>query len=183
MIDSHQASSALAEITDIAQRVRQSRFYQHSSSMLMLWGALTFAGYLFSFGVPARANYGWVGVFIAGIVGSVLIGVLSRRRGDVNTFDARATAAIVVFIAFGAIWSIGVGQFTPRQLSAFWPTYFMLPYIIAGLWLGSAFVIIGTAIIALTLIGYFFAGPWFLPWMALVNGGGLLLGGFWMRRS
>jgi hypothetical protein len=59
----------------------------------------------------------------------------------------------------------------------------MLPYIIAGLWLGGAFVAIGTAIIALTLIGYFFAGPWFELWMALVNGGGLLLGGFWMRRS
>ena len=183
MIDSHQASSALAEITDIARRVRQSRFYRHSSSMLMLWGALTFVGYVSSFGVPSLAGYVWVGVFIAGIAGSVLIGVLSRKRAGVNTFDAKATAAIVVFIAFGAIWSVGVGQFTPRQLSAFWPTYFMLPYIIVGLWLGSAFVIIGTAIIALTLVGYFFAGPWFQLWMALVDGGGLLLGGFWMRRS
>jgi hypothetical protein len=183
MIDSHQASSALADITDIARRVRQSRFYRHASSMLMLWGALTFAGYVLSFGVPSLAIYGWVAVFIAGVAGSVLIGVLSRKREGVNTFDARATAAIVVFIVFGAIWSVGVGHFTPRQLAAFWPTYFMVPYIIVGLWLGSALVLIGTAIIALTLIGYFYAGPWFELWMALVNGGGLLLGGFWMRRS
>ncbi|HTF79050.1 MAG TPA: hypothetical protein VK620_32865, partial [Bradyrhizobium sp.] len=117
------------------------------------------------------------------IAGSALIGALSRTRAGVNTFNAKATAAIVVFVAFGAIWSVGVSHFTPRQLGAFWPSYFMLPYIIAGLWLGSAFVAIGTAIIALTLIGYFFAGPWFELWMALVNGGGLLLGGFWMRRS
>lgn len=183
MIDRDQASSALADITDIAQRVRQSRFYQHASSMLMLWGALTFVGYVFSFGMPSRAGYVWVAVFIVGIAGSVLIGSLSRKRAGVNTFNAKATAAIVVFIAFGAIWSVGVGHFTPRQLGAFWPTYFMLPYIIVGLWLGSAFVSIGTAIIVLTLIGYFFAGPWFELWMALVNGGGLLLGGFWMRRS
>jgi len=183
MIDSHQASSALADITDIARRVRQSRLYQHASSMLMLWGALTFVGYLLTFGMPSFAGYGWVVVFIAGVAGSVLIGALSRRRAGVNTFDARATAAIVVFIAFGAIWSIGVGQFTPRQLSAFWTTYFMLPYIMIGLWLGSALVVIGTAIITLTLIGYFYAGPWFPLWMALVNGGGLLLSGFWMRRS
>jgi hypothetical protein len=183
MIDSHQASSALADITDIARRVRQSRFYQHASWMLVLWGALTFAGYVLSFGMPSLAGYVWVMVFIAGIAGSVLIGALSRKRAGVNTFSAKATAAFVVFIAFGAIWSAGVGHFTPRQLGAFWPTYFMLPYIIVGLWLGSAFVVIGTAIIALTLIGYFFAGPWFELWMALVNGGGLLLGGFWMRRS
>ena len=183
MIDSQQASSALADITDIARRVRQSRFYQHASSMLMLWGALVFVGNLFAFGMPRLAGYGWVAVFIAGVAGSVLIGILSRKRAGVNTFDARATAAIVVFIAFGAIWSVGFGQFTPRQLSVFWPTYFMLPYIMVGLWLGGALVAIGTAIIALTLLGYFYAGPWFGLWMALVNGGGLLLGGFWMRRN
>src|SRR4051812_48162313 len=183
MIDIHQASSDLADITDIARRVRQSRFYQHASSMLMLWGALTFVGHVLSFGMPSIAGYGWIMVFIAGVAGSALIGVLSRKRAGVNTSDARATAAIVVFIAFGAIWSVGVGNFTPRQLGVFWPTYFMLPYIMVGLWLGSALVAIGTAIIALTLIGYFFAGPWFELWMALVNGGGLLLGGFWMRRS
>jgi len=183
MIDSQQASSALADIADIAQRVRQSRFYQHASSMLMLWGVLTFIGYVFAFGMPRLAGYGWVAVIVAGVAGSVLIGMLSRKRAGVNTFDARAAAAIVVFIAFGAIWSIGVGQFTPRQLGAFWTTYFMVPYIMVGLWLGNAFVAIGTAIIALTLLGYFYAGPWFGLWMALVNGGGLLLGGFWMRRE
>jgi hypothetical protein len=183
MIDSHQASSALADIADIARRVRQSRFYRHASSMLILWGTLVFLGHVFAFGMPRWAGYGWVAVFIAGVAGSVLIGALSRKRSGVNTFDARATAAIVVFIAFGAIWSIGVGNFTPRQLSVFWPTYFMLPYIMLGLWLGNALVAIGTAIIALTLIGYFYAGPWFGLWMALVNGGGLLLGGFWMRRT
>ena len=35
MIDSHQASSALADITEIGRRVRQSLFYQRASSMLM----------------------------------------------------------------------------------------------------------------------------------------------------
>ena len=136
MIDSHQASSALADIDDIARRVRQSRFYQHASAMLMLWGALTFTGYVVSFGLPSRAGYVWVAVFVAGIAGSVVIGAWSRKRAGVNTFDARAAAAIVVFIAFGAIWSVGVGHFTPRQLGAFWPSYFMLPYTIVGLWLG-----------------------------------------------
>jgi hypothetical protein len=183
MIDSQQAHSALADIDDITRRVRQSRFYRHASSMLMLWGALTFVGYLVSFAVPALARYAWIAVFLAGIAGSVTIGAASRRRAGINTFNARATAAMVIFIAFGAIWSIGVGHFTPRQLGAFWPTYFMLPYILLGLWLGQAFVAIGAAVIALTLLGYFYTGPWFELWMAFVNGGGLLLGGFWMRRS
>ena len=41
MMDRIQASSALADVTDIAQRVRQSMFYRHASAMLMLWGVLT----------------------------------------------------------------------------------------------------------------------------------------------
>jgi hypothetical protein len=59
----------------------------------------------------------------------------------------------------------------------------MLLYAIAGLWLGYAFVLIGVGISILTLIGYFYVGgEAFSLWMAFVNGGGLLLGGLWMRR-
>ena len=43
---------------------------------------------------------------------------------------------------------------------------------------------IGLGITVLTLIGYFFVGGFaFLLWMAVVNGGGLILGGLWMRWS
>jgi hypothetical protein len=68
-------------------------------------------------------------------------------------------------------------------MDAFWPIYFMMVYTIVGLWFGYAFVAIGVGITALTLIGYFFAGDWFNLWMAVVDGGGLILGGLWMRRS
>jgi hypothetical protein len=51
------------------------------------------------------------------------------------------------------------------------------------MWFGYAFVLIGVSISILTLIGYFYiGGDAFLLWMAFVNGGGLLLGGLWMRR-
>ena len=95
----------------------------------------------------------------------------------------RARFGAIDIIVSPAVGGIVPGYETARQLGAFWPSYFMLPYLIAGLWLGGAFVVIGTAIIALTLIGYLSAGPWFDLWMALVCGGGLLLGGLWMRRS
>jgi hypothetical protein len=76
-----------------------------------------------------------------------------------------------------------LGHFTPRQMGTFWPIYFMLLYIIAGLWFGQAFVVIGLCISALALAGYFLVGDWFDLWMAFVDGGGLMLGGWWMRRS
>jgi hypothetical protein len=91
--------------------------------------------------------------------------------------------AFLLFIVFGIFVSVWLGHFTPRQLGAFWPIYFMMVYTIAGLWVGYAFVAIGLGIAALTLIGYFFLGSAFDLWMAFVDGGGLVLGGLWMRRN
>jgi uncharacterized membrane protein YjjP (DUF1212 family) len=59
----------------------------------------------------------------------------------------------------------------------------MLAYSVAGLWIGPAFLVIGVATTALTVIGYFYVGPWFDLYMAFVNGGGLVLAGAWMRRG
>ena len=183
MIDRSQASSALAQIEEIGARVRQSLFYRRTSAMLILWGALTFAGHLVTFIAPLQSRYVWIAIMVLGVAGSVVIGRVTAKSEGVNNFNARIFAAFVIFVAFGFLWSVGVGQFGGRQLGAFWTSYFMLPYILLGLWLGWAFVAIGAAVMALTFIGYFYSGDWFGLWMAFVNGIGLILGGLWMRRS
>ena len=66
MIDSQQASEALADIDEIARRVRQSRIYNLASLMLIMWGALVFAGYLGSFLLPRYAGYIWIAVECGG---------------------------------------------------------------------------------------------------------------------
>jgi hypothetical protein len=183
MIDSHQASEALADINEIARRVRQSRIYNLASLMLILWGALVFAGYLASFLLPRYAGYLWVAVNAAGVAGSFAVSAFTYPKSGVRTFDFRVLIACLLFFAFGYLCSSLLGHFTARQLGTFWPIYFMLFYSIAGLWVGHAFVAIGLSISALALAGYFWAGDWFEPWMAFVDGGGLMLGGLWMRRS
>ncbi|UZE48306.1 hypothetical protein [Rhodopseudomonas sp. P2A-2r] len=182
-IDLHEAAAALHDIDDIVQRVKRSRSYQLASLMLMLWGPLIALGYAVSWAWPRYAGYGWVLIDLIGVAGSYAISARGRASDGTHRFDGRMFVALVLFFGFGLLWSIGIVHFTPRQLGAFWPIYFMLVYSIAGLWLGAAFVAIGLGITALTLVGYFFAGPWFELWMAVVNGGGLLLGGFWMRRN
>jgi hypothetical protein len=182
-IDPKQAAAALSDIDSIAHRVRQSRIYDIASLMLMMWGALVFAGNVASYLWSPQAGYIWIAVNVAGVVGSFAVSAFARRRIGVPSFDFRIAAAFALFFAFGILWSIGLAHFTPRQLSVFWPTYFMMVYSIVGLWVGPAFVAIGLGITALTMIGYFFAGEMFELWMACVNGGGLILGGLWMRRS
>jgi len=182
-IDPKEAASALSDINEMARRIRQSRIYNLASLMLIMWGALVFAGYLGSFLLPRYAGYIWVAVNVAGVAGSFAISALTYPKSGVRTFDFRTLIAFLLFFAFGFLCTSLLGQFTPRQMGTFWPIYFMLLYIIAGLWFGHAFVAIGLSISALTLVGYFWVGDWFDLWMAFVDGGGLMLGGFWMRRS
>jgi hypothetical protein len=38
-------------------------------------------------------------------------------------------------------------------------------------------------VFAASLVGYFFFQPWLAFWMAAVGGGGLFVGGLWLRRA
>src|SRR5712664_744792 len=116
MIDSKQASQALTEINEIARRVRQSRIYNLASLMLIMWGALVFAGYMASFLWPRSAGYAWLAVYAAGIAGSFAISAFGSSRTGVRTFDIRMLVAFLLFIAFGIFASRWLGHFTPRQM-------------------------------------------------------------------
>jgi hypothetical protein len=183
MIDSKQATEALSEINEIARRVRQSTIYRLSSLLIIMWGVLVFAGNLSNYLSPRTAGYVWIAIYIAAILGSFAISAYDHARTGIRSFDIRMLAALLLYFAFGFFCVTFLGHFTPRQEGTFWPIYFMLAYVLVGLWVGPAFVAIGLGITALTLIGYFFIGESFPLWMAFVNGGGLIVGGLWMRRS
>ena len=182
-IDPKEAASALSDIEQIVHRVRQSTIYNFASLMLILWGVLIFAGNIATELWPRQGGYIWIAVNVLGCAGSFAVGAFESRRMRLHRFDLRMVAAFALFFAFGILWSIALGHFTARQLGAFWPTYFMMLYTVVGLWAGPAFVAIGLGVTALTVIGYFFSGEAFNLWMAFANGGGLMLGGLWMRRS
>jgi hypothetical protein len=182
-IDPQEAASALSDIDVISRRVRQSTMYRLSSLLTIFWGVLVFAANIASFLWPRSAGLIWLGIYAVGIAGSFVISAAGYSRNRVRTVDVRMLLAYLLLIAFG-FFCCWLGHFTEaRQIGTFWAIYFMLVYAIVGLWLGYTFVAIGVSITALTLVGYFFAGGWFEPWMAVVNGGGLVLGGLWMRRG
>jgi hypothetical protein len=182
MIDKSEASEALADIDDMVRRVRQSRIYDLASQLMVMWGALVFAGYLVTWLVPSYAAIGWIAVYIIGIGGWGAFSAINQPKSGVRTFDLKFLYALAMIVIFGVFLCI-FARFGPRQLSTFWPIYFMLFYSIAGLWFGYAFIVIGFAVSVLTVVGNFYAGSAFDLWMAFVNGGGLILGGLWMRRS
>lgn len=181
-IDAKEAAQALSDVNDIVRRVRRSRTYEVASLMMIWWGVVVLIGNIATFVAPRSGSMIWIGVNAAGVVGSFALSLFYFPRQDVRRFDGRMAIAFLLFFAFGLLCSTVFGHFGPRELGAFWPIYFMLFYCLAGLWFGYAFVAIGLAISALTLIGYFFVtGGAFLLWMAAANGGGLIVSGLWMR--
>lgn len=182
MIDSREAQAALADIKDMVARVRQSRIYDRASLIAIACGVLVFAGNVANFFVPRYWSAIWVTVNVLNVVVVAAISIVDYSKTKIRNFDFRIFAAFLLFFSFGLLTTSVLGHFEGRELGAFWPIYFMLFYCLAGLWFGWAFLTLGLSIIALTLIGYFFIGGTnFLLWMAVVNGGGLILSGFWMR--
>jgi hypothetical protein len=182
MIDSQQASAALDDINGVVRRVRQSQIYQTASLIITMWGVLVFAAYIANYAWPRQGYTIWTVTNLLGLVITTAIGFVSNLRSGTRTFPIRSLITFVLIGAFGVFCSVVLGHFGPRPMIVFWVLYGMLFYAIAGLWFGYAFIVIAVGTTALTLIGYYEIGPAFLLWMAVVHGGGLVLGGLWMRR-
>ena len=181
-IDKSEAAAALDDIASIVERVKQSTFYRNAGAILVMWGVLVACGYLATYLMPARSVLIWTALHIAGTAGTIAL-LRRQRLHEGRSADLRALAALALFFGFGILWSVVLGRMGAREMNAFWPTLFMFGYTLAGLWFGRAFIALGLTITALTVAGYVWAGPLFEPYMAIVDGGGLILCGLWMRRA
>jgi len=176
------AAQSLSEIAAVERRTRQTLVYGRSSVFFILWGVLLVFGYTFGFAFPEFERRGWFAVFAVGFASAALLGYRRPRLPGRAGWDQPMLFGQLVLYAYGWIILAIVGPLAPRQANAFWPNVFMLGFALAGLWLGRFFLLLGLSVSALTLIGYFWSGPWFGLWMAVVGGGGLIAGGLWLRR-
>jgi hypothetical protein len=172
----------LSEIASVEQRTRETLVYANSSARVLMWGVLVAFGYVFGYFQPTHSGAAWIAIMICGFAGSFIIRYLRAGSERDTRLSRGLTYAQFVIVGYGAIlimllWPVGT-----RQMAAFWPTLIMLGFVLAGLWLGRFFILCGLAVTALTVVGYFWSGDWFWPWMAVVNGGGLIAAGLWLRR-
>jgi hypothetical protein len=124
----------------------------------------------------------WLTLDAAGVAAMVAWALYMRTRQK-REIALGFVWALLLFYGFGLLWSVVLGKFGPRELSAFWATFFMFGYSIGGIWFGRSFIALGLGITALTVAGYLWIGSEFNLYMALINGGGLIVCGLWMRRA
>jgi hypothetical protein len=184
-MDRESAVSSLIAIEHAERRTAQAIFYGIASRFLMLWGVVTAAGYGFGQAYPRHAAVVWPVLTAAGL--AVTAAMVARSRGGLSVTQRalgwRLVGAQIALMGFGGLVVVVLGPFGGRQLDAFWPLIFMLGYVLAGIWVGRFFILCGIAIALLTIAGFWWSGAWFSLWMAVVDGGALILGGLWLRRQ
>ncbi len=170
------------DLADAAeQRSHELRGYQSASPHLLLWGGIYALGYGLSYVRPDLANAAWVVLGTAGGVASWRIG----QADHASTPDA-GRAALVLMATFLIFIVASLAVLAPHQpgqaAAAFIPLVVAAAYVVLGLAVGQRLIWTGVGLGALTLLGFFAFPGIFLLWMAVVGGGGLALGGLWLRR-
>jgi hypothetical protein len=178
-----EAASALTDIEQTAGRSRVLKSYQIAGPILMVWGVVWAVGYSAMGLLPAeRWGMIWLALDVAGAVATIL---LSRRPKAAGKAGAgwRIGVGVLAIMAF-FVASYAVFQPTTIEPAIVYPGLVTgLVYTGVGIVFMPRFLWIGAAVFAASLIGYFLFQPWLAFWMAAVGGGGLLLGGLWLRRA
>jgi hypothetical protein len=174
-----QAAQALSDIETARARTRVAMNYRDGGLHLIAWGALIMAGHVMTEIAPEFAGVVWISVNAAGFAASLILGFLHRAKGG----QGRPAALLAIGLALCFATELIVPQATGRQISVVWALHAGAAYMIAGLWLGRAYLMLGAAVVTLSLFGYFAVDAHFNLWMGAVFGGSVLASGLWMRRS
>jgi hypothetical protein len=180
-IEPQDAAASLSDVENIERRTREAVRYAYASNYQLIWGVLVTIGYLVHWAHPETARISWLVVLVIGILGGLTFRVLHARASG-RPADYRWVWGQLAVVAYGFLWTGLLSDATSRQLTAIWPTFFMFWMVVFGIFFGRFFVILGLSVSALIAVGYLWAGDWFLPWMALVAGGGLIASGLYLRR-
>jgi hypothetical protein len=175
-----QAEDALRDVERAGRRSTAALGYRMSSPHLIWWGLIWLIGYG---AMAAKVTWDplWPVLSLTGTVGSFWIGWrLSRAKS--SGFDWRYGATFLAIFLFVTAVFLIVPPKDENQFGAFFPVLVSLYYALIGIWArGLRMVFLGAALLVLTLIGFFYFHNIFQLWMAIVGGGGLILGGLWLR--
>jgi hypothetical protein len=142
-------------------------------------------GFVSAYRWPSLAGRLWLGLDVAGFVGSALIAHRTRSLGE-RASSGHTWRVLVLMLTCVAFLIASYQIFQPHEEAQFavFPALVVAGiYIGLGLWRGLRWVIAGLVLATLALLGYFLLRQYMMLWMAVAGGGTLLLTGFWLRRT
>jgi hypothetical protein len=189
MISQAEAAGALRDIEASEARALEARGYAHASPQLILWGIAWIVGYTLTGLVPVHSwGWVWLSVDLAGLVGSAILARCVPPAGSSSAALASRFfwPSFLVMLAAGAFLGAVFYIFGPASTDAYliFPALLLgLIYVVIGAWRMHRTAWIGAAIFLLSFLGFLFLKPFLSFWIAAVGGGGLVLGGLWLRKA
>ena len=182
-ISARQAAAALEDIERTEQRTWRAQGYALASPYLILCGLIWIVGYVASaFLPPDRWGLVWLPLAALCALGSAWLGIRARPSGAGGSLSTGGLIGLFIAIFMGCSFFL----FRPTSPLP----YLVFPALMAGLVYSLAgvlarmprFIWIGAGILLLTMAGYIYAPAWTAIWVAIAGGGGLVLGGLWLRK-
>jgi hypothetical protein len=182
-VSRNEARETLRDISKTQQRSAMAHGYSQAAPHFFLWGVIWMLGYG---SVYLGPHWSYVFPVLSGIglIGSFIIGwrTKSQTARANSAMSWRYWASVVAILLFITAFFAIMRPVNGLQIGAFFPILVGLFYALAGIWTGAARMIVaGLVMGALTVIGYFYFPAYFAIWMAVLGGGALILGGFWLR--
>ena len=178
-----EAARALRDAEAAADRSEAAVGYQRSSQHLFLWGVLWAAGNLAAYFRLPLGRYAFAILMLTGMAGSFWVGMrASRRDGRRRNY---AVQSLVVGVAL-ALFSNGMMVVAQISSLAIAEAIICLAvgaaYMVMGVSMGWRLSIVGFLLMVAIMAGWIYAREQFFLWMAFAGGGGLILGGLWLRK-
>jgi hypothetical protein len=176
------AAAALHDVETASARGVRFRGYQNTAPHLVIWGVAWAVAYGAVDLAPAWNNIVWALAVPLAVLGDIIVVTRDREQRSAATGRGMAAlSAVFVVLVGGTIAIMNPGD--PRQVGAFIPLVVAAGYAIVGVLGLTRLLVLGAALAGLTLVGFFGLPEHFLLWMSVVGGGGLVLGGIWLRQA
>jgi hypothetical protein len=180
------AAEALKAAEDAAGRSERMHGYRGASGFLILWGLVWAAmdvGYYLG---PTAGDWLSLAGDAVGVGGSIVLGLRMKPRRP-GGYPARGViGALLIALAIG-LFGLGISAVAPVRTAAQGQAIAGIAvgcvYLALGAGQGLRLAAVGLGMVALTLGGWFLAREQFMLWMAFAGGGGLVLGGLWLRTA
>ena len=127
--------------------------------------------------------YAFAILMLIGMAGSFWLGVRAGRRDGRRRNYAVHSLVVGVALALFSNGMMVVAQINSLAVAeAVICMAIGAAYMVMGISMGWRLSIVGFVLMAAVLVGWIYAREQFFLWMAFAGGGGLVLGGLWLRR-
>jgi hypothetical protein len=186
-VSQEDAKASLSTVENIVGRTHRAISSSYANPSLMMWGILWIIAFTATHFYYTYAFYIFMAMAVVGGIGTAVIYKIFHTKAPVKDtssqkYGRRVTALWIFLCIYIVVWLFLLAPFNGIQCNAFICTAAMFAYIVMGLWFKSRFMIVlGLAVTAGTLVGYYFLRDYYCIWMAFVGGGALFGTGLYIR--